>query len=201
MWGLEGCRTGGILWGSFGFLLSPQITETSNWKAQNAQHKLKAMISSWGEITFVGRGIWDWTWGNPVGQFRFFQRGSALKYVTMLISMQMRLAFASPPSHEYKCTWSSLVLNSSTQAHAVTLARFSFRVPSIRKQQESWVFFIGGVVWVVPPGPMSYHKDLGALVGCAGDFFLFCAFEGPWGLWGCRGLWEPLGALRAWGAL
>ena len=86
----------GILWGSFGFLLSPQITETSNWKAQNAQHKVKAMISFWGEITFGGRGIWDWTWGNPVGQFGFFQRGSALKYVTMLISMQMRLAFASP---------------------------------------------------------------------------------------------------------
>ena len=152
IWGLEGCRTGGILWGSFGFLLSPQITETSNWKAQNAQHKVKAMISFWGEITVGGRGIWDWTWGNPVGQFGFFQRGSALKYVTMLISMQMRLAFASPPFHEYKCTWSSLVLNSSTQAHAVTLARFSFRVPSIRKQQESWVFFIGSVVWVGAPG-------------------------------------------------
>ena len=57
-----------------------------------------------------------------------------------------------PPFHEYKCTWSSLVLNSSTQAHAVTLARFSFRVPSIRKQQESWVFFIGSVVWVGAPG-------------------------------------------------
>ena len=123
-----------------------------NWKAQNAQHKVKAMISFWGEITVGGRGIWDWTWGNPVGQFGFFQRGSALKYVTMLISMQMRLAFASPPFHEYKCTWSSLVLNSSTQAHAVTLARFSFRVPSIRKQQESWVFFIRSVVWVGAPG-------------------------------------------------
>ena len=44
------------MWGSFGFLLSPQITETSNWKAQNAQHKVKAMISFWGEITFGGRG-------------------------------------------------------------------------------------------------------------------------------------------------
>ena len=127
--------------------VSPVASNNRDFKLESPE----CPTQSKGHDIFLGR---DYCWGagNPVGQFGFFQRGSALKYVTMLISMQMRLAFASPPFHEYKCTWSSLVLNSSTQAHAVTLARFSFRVPSIRKQQESWVFFIGSVVWVGAPG-------------------------------------------------